>query len=527
MYEDKLRNSKVNEPPTGKFFHGGPICADYDKGDTIRTIWFSQEKGLKARYDISKRRVISFLFDKKKWTKTKAEAWTKKHDVCRVNLGEKEPKPRGKPRPAGNFLREGLADRYALDLPEEFAEFFNQTPETGMGYHAVDLQLRNGETIRGCIVMNGSKLIFPEGSRPVHPLEIEEMLPRSTPPITVPDDFLSEASGSAATRKRPKLLLPRRLSAGGTIGVTAPSSNVPPAKIARGVEWLREWGYRVKLGATVVALLDHDMTSASDRVRAQDLMNLFEDDEVDAILTATGGYGAARLLKHLDFNLIKKHPKPISGFSDATALLNAITLETGLVTFLGPTIEIREDNESRATKYLQALLGLWTKPREGYEVLFPPELAVIRRLPTASGSAPSAGRLYGGNLTLVSRLCGTAWQLPGEDSVIALEEIGEAAFMIDSILQQLEDAGTILEETPIIFGDFSAIPTEHGSTRGPEDGDAAVYDVLRQRYSSHRAPALVGWPFSHGRWNLTLPLGVRVRVDPAARTMFVLEPVVR
>jgi len=492
----------------GDFIHvkTGPA---YSKGHAVRTIPVGSE-GIKAHYDVDAKRIISYLFPKDGWTYGKAKAWVEKHE--------------GKTR----SLRESGGERYEIELPGAFSEYFSRIPESGMGYHSVDLLLRNGTTVSDCTILNGTKLVLPEGSREIRPLEIEEIVPKprkTNTLFTLPDDFLSEAS-STTSRQLPKVILPRRLPRGGTIGITAPSSNVPAGKVARGIKYLKEWGYQVKLGATVVAILDQEMTAGSDRARAQDLMNMFQDPAVDAVLTATGGYGSSRLLRYLDFDVFRKNPKPLSGFSDTTALLNAITLETGLVTFLGPTAEIREDNESTATKYLSLLLGLWSKPREGYEVVFPPEISLIRRLPTAATTTPASGRLFGGNLTLVSRLCGTQWQLPGKDTVIAIEEIGEAAFMIDSLLQQLADTGSIDPETPIIFGDFSAIPTEHGSTRGPEDGDASVYDILRQRYASHEAPILIGWPFSHGRWNLTLPLGVRVRVDPAARTMFVLEPVV-
>lgn len=184
------------------------------------------------------------------------------------------------------------------------------------------------------------------------------------------------------------------------------------------------------------------------------------------------------------------------------------------------------DNEDTGTEYLKALLRIMSTPRDSYELVFPPEISIIRRIPTISGDAPATGVLLGGNLTLISRMVGTAWKLPGRGTVIALEEIGEAAFMIDSLLQQLSDGGTIKDTSPLLFGDFTGIPTEHGSSRGPQDADASVYDLLRQRFSDHKGPILVGWPFSHGSWNLTLPLGARVRIDPLGGTAFVIEPVV-
>jgi len=525
MLIEKTRTPKVKDPPTGEYFHGKPVCSDYEKGDTVRTIWISQEKGIKALYDVDNKRVISYLFAKDKWSKAEADTWTKKHDVCQVQRGEKKRKPRGDERPKGEYLREdGLTvddlvdDGYAIDLPTEFTALFARVPQSGDGFHNVNVHLKSGDIIRGCQVYNGHHLRLPSGMQEVRPLDIEEIVPESVD--------LQERDFSFTSRELPRTIRPKLLPKGGTIGITAPSSQIIPSKVARGISWLKQWGYKVKLGTTVATVLDRDLTSASELTRAQDLMDLFEDKEVDAILTATGGYGAAKLLKHLDFDVFRRNPKPISGFSDTTALLNAITLETGLITFLGPTVEVRSDNEDTCVEYLKALLRVLSSPRDSYELVFPPELSLIRRVQTDSGTAPAAGTLLGGNLTLVSRLVGTSWQIPGSGTIVALEEIGEAAFMVDSLLQQLEDGGTIKEDTPLVFGDFTKIPTEHGSSRGPQDADASVYDLLRQRYANHKGPVLTGWPFSHGTWNMTLPLGARVRVDPLGGTIFVIEPVV-
>lgn len=152
MLIEKTRIPKVKDPPTGEYFHGKPICSDYKKGDEVRTIWISREKGIKGLYDISNRRVVSYLFAKDKWSKTQADAWTKEHDVCQVNRGEKEKKPRGEPRPKGKYVREDslsvdtlVGDNHAIDLPTEFTSLFSRMPESGEGYHDVDVYLTSGE----------------------------------------------------------------------------------------------------------------------------------------------------------------------------------------------------------------------------------------------------------------------------------------------------------------------------------------------------------------------------------------------
>jgi len=324
----------------------------------------------------------------------------------------------------------------------------------------------------------------------------------------------------------PMMKVPPRLKSGARIGVVAPSSAFDPEYVARAIDYLREKGYKVELGNTVRNVLDKDLTAANDQARADDVMLMFADKGIDAIFTATGGYGSIRAAKLLDFDLIRKNPKIFVGFSDTTGILNIVTMKCGFVTFVGPSLELGE-NDVAGEDSLDAFLEMVSKPVAKFDLTFPQDLSFVREIPCNHDDKPREGTLFGGNLSLISRMVGTPYCIPKDDIVLALEEIGEPAFDIDSNIQQLSDAGILTPTTPIILGEFTRIANEYGDQRKEEEAEASVSGMLRQRFSNHKAPVLYGYPFSHGQnWNMALPIGARVRVDPKNLKVTVLNPVV-
>ncbi len=131
------------------------------------------------------------------------------------------------------------------------------------------------------------------------------------------------------------LIKPRRLAPGQTIGLVAPSSAPnEPERIRFAAETIESLGFRVRPGAH---LRDRDgYLAGTDATRAHDLNAMFADDAVDAIWCVRGGYGASRLLPALDYELMRRKPKALIGYSDITALHMAIQRHVGLVTFHGP-----------------------------------------------------------------------------------------------------------------------------------------------------------------------------------------------
>src|SRR5262245_4451622 len=130
---------------------------------------------------------------------------------------------------------------------------------------------------------------------------------------------------------------PLRLNFGDTIGIIAPASAPPdPKAVDRSVEVLEGLGFKPKLAPNVRKRWG--FLAGSDRDRAGDLMKMFKDRNVNAILCVRGGYGTARLLPLLDYSVIRTHPKIFIGYSDITSLHCAFLEKSDLVSFHGPML---------------------------------------------------------------------------------------------------------------------------------------------------------------------------------------------
>ncbi len=132
-------------------------------------------------------------------------------------------------------------------------------------------------------------------------------------------------------------LIPDRLNYGDTIGIIAPASAPPdPQNIDRSVEALERLGFKPKLAPNARKRLG--FLAGNDCDRARDLMRMFTDRKVKAIICVRGGYGTSRLLPRLDYRTIRTNPKIFVGYSDITSLHCAFLVKSDLVTFHGPML---------------------------------------------------------------------------------------------------------------------------------------------------------------------------------------------
>ncbi|HJV31751.1 MAG TPA: LD-carboxypeptidase, partial [Bacillales bacterium] len=129
---------------------------------------------------------------------------------------------------------------------------------------------------------------------------------------------------------------PQRLNMGDTVGVIAPASPPDQEKLTQGIQFLEEFGLKVKLGKNLKKKFGY--LAGTDRERLEDFHEMFADKDVKAVFCARGGYGTSRFASMIDYELIKKNPKIFWGYSDITFLHTAIYQETGLITFHGPMI---------------------------------------------------------------------------------------------------------------------------------------------------------------------------------------------
>ena len=211
-----------------------------------------------------------------------------------------------------------------------------------------------------------------------------------------------------------------------------------------------------------------------------------------------GGYGSARLLDKLDYDMIAHHPKMLIGFSDITALHAAIGQRSGIVTIHGPMISsFKGDNYTAFTLY-NFENGLSGSLPKG-DIRLPAGKTLKTLTP-----GDATGIVEGGNLTVLASLCGTPYELKGNGAILLLEDTGEDPYRVDRMMEQLYQSGLLSRVSAIAYGDF------YGSS--PVGEEFSIHDVLAYYAKLSGKPAIEGVPVGHGPDNLFLPLGVKATI---------------
>lgn len=310
------------------------------------------------------------------------------------------------------------------------------------------------------------------------------------------------------------IVRPGKLHRGDTIAVISPAGPLlDTARLDRGVRYLERMGYHVLVGKSATRV--HGYLAGTDRQRLDDLHAMFADKRVKAIIAVRGGYGITRLLSRIDYTLIRRNPKILAGFSDVTALQLALWKKCRLVTFHGPMVSA--DMAGRIDPFTEE--QFWravTSTRPAGRIRFPKSV----HLRTLHGGVTS-GRLLGGNLSLVCSLLGTPYQPGFNDAILFLEEIAEEPYRIDRMLTQLRNASILHSAKGMLTGQF----TDCGPA-DPKKPSFTVPRVLRENALLTSHPFLANLPFGHVRRKLTLPIGIRARLDAGRRTLELMEPAV-
>jgi len=297
-----------------------------------------------------------------------------------------------------------------------------------------------------------------------------------------------------------RLRKPRALRPGATIGIAAPGGPVDPDRVAEGEALLRAAGFGTLRRDDLVARRGY--LAGDDARRAKELLELAANPGVDAIFCARGGYGCDRILPLLDAALFRHAAKPIVGYSDVTALLLWLRRRAGLVGFHGPMLERGADADPRAQELLLAQLA-------GSAPL-PLVLAGRARIP-----GRGAGRLAGGSLTLVAASLATPWEIDTRGAILLFEEVNEAPYRIDRMLQQLRAAGKLAPLAGVGVGDVSSCVDERYGT----DALAVIEEAVRPI----GVPLVTDLPFGHVRANAAWPMGVRAELDGERGELRILE----
>lgn len=311
------------------------------------------------------------------------------------------------------------------------------------------------------------------------------------------------------------MIKPKRLSPGDTIGVISPASpSENRSEVFRAKEYIEAMGYNVVIGKNVNKT--RGITAASEEDRLDDIHEMFRRDDVDAVFVTQGGYGCAQLLRNLDFDLIKEHPKILTGFSDITALHLAINKVCDMVTFHAPGMARFNDEE--LTEYTkESFFRNLTSPDPPGEIKKANPKKWLVRINGGTCEAP----VIGGNLTLICASLGTPWEIDTKGKILFFEDVEAEPWVMDHMLSHLRNAGKLDDAAGFVIGECTdCVPRKNDPGYFT---DLSIEDVFEYYLKPLGKPVLYGLPMGHSDDLATLPLGVMTRLDADKKTFTVLE----
>ncbi|HLS93993.1 MAG TPA: LD-carboxypeptidase [Sphingobacterium sp.] len=320
--------------------------------------------------------------------------------------------------------------------------------------------------------------------------------------------------GFPAERETPKKLKPVPLKEGDTVGLITPAGALNEEEaIATSREVMEKLGFNVREGKNIRARYGH--LAGTDEERIADIHAMFADPEVNGIVCIRGGNGASRLLDRLDYKLIANNPKVVLGYSDVTALLMAFYAKSGLVSFHGAVGTSTWTNRL-ATAFQQQFIdnGLlhFQNPSDKGDNF----IQYNDRIRTLHPGV-AEGTLLGGNLTLISGLCGSPYLPDFKDAILFLEEVDEDISRLDRMFCQLKNAGILSAIKGFVFG--------HCTRCKPSSGYGSL--TLDQLFADYieplGIPAYTGARIGHIADQFILPVGVRARLDADKGTIQLTE----
>ncbi|MGH7650620.1 MAG: S66 peptidase family protein [Gemmatimonadaceae bacterium] len=289
------------------------------------------------------------------------------------------------------------------------------------------------------------------------------------------------------------------LKSGAVVALVAPAGALQnPDELPRAQENARTMGWEPVVGPHAGERLGY--LAGHDRDRLNDINRALRDPKIDAIWCLRGGYGMMRILPGIDYDTLSRTPKSIIGYSDITAFHAAVQRKCKLVTFHGPTArekltDFSRDSFQRAVVRHTDSCGVANDARE-----------------LNAGTAD--GRLVGGNLAVISALCGTPYMPDLSDGILVLEDVNEPVYRFDRMLHQLKLSGVLNGCKAIVFGECT------GGSETPAGG-RSFDDVLGELVHELGVPCLAGIPLGHIAEQWTIPLGAMGRLDTGARTLTV------
>jgi muramoyltetrapeptide carboxypeptidase len=297
---------------------------------------------------------------------------------------------------------------------------------------------------------------------------------------------------------------PKALHRGDRIVIIAPASVPDPEETALAMDLIRDHGFEPVLGDNVRCLRSRGMVSAPHEQRLAELQTAIDDPSLQAVIVATGGVGCGSLLPGINWESMRRSPKPFMGYSDVTVLNNAMLAVPGVVSFHGPTASVRAFEE-KYTKFDQDALG------DALDLLQDPSPWGSRpwqrnpKLPRCLRPGTATGPSIGGNITMFEGLIGTPFMPNVDGAILFLETVDLEGYELSLSLTHMALAGIFGRVAGVVLGEFSRIP------ESADQGDPSVEEVVAE-FFENGPPCVVGYNFSHGDTTACIPMGTPCRL---------------
>ena len=273
------------------------------------------------------------------------------------------------------------------------------------------------------------------------------------------------------------MIKPRKLVAGDRVAIIAPARKVMREQIEVAIQTLQHWGLQVELGENVFSS-EHPYLAATDDQRLSDFQNAVNNHEIKAIFSARGGYGVSRIVDALDFSALQNNPKWVIGFSDITSVHLRLYREEIMSIHGTMPILFGQDDSNVSVESLR-------------KTLF--ENSTVMSFPATDSNrfGNAAGRLVGGNLSLIIDSLGTPSEPDTEGCLLLIEEIDEYKYRLDRMMNHLRRAGKLSALKGLVVGQMTEIKESELPFR------ESIEQIIFDKVKGTNFPIAFGCPSGH------------------------------
>ncbi len=284
------------------------------------------------------------------------------------------------------------------------------------------------------------------------------------------------------------MIIPKYLKPGDKIRIVSPAGKVKEEHVLPALEWFTQQGYKVELGKHVFA--GHFQFAGTDKQRLDDLQTALDDPETASIICSRGGYGSVRIIDQLKWHNFKKYPKWLVGFSDITVLHTCIN-NLGMATIHGAMPRHFFDDNKIPSENLKTLMQLLKGDKNNY--------TIASEKNNKPGNA--MGELVGGNLSIISGLQGTKYEIDTYGKILFIEDVDEFLYHTDRMIHQLKLSGKLDNIAGLVIGDFTDMK-DNDSPFGK-----STHEIIAEAVAGFDYPVCFGFPAGHNKKNLALAFG--------------------